>query len=118
MIGGATLTAAALGLGIAYWIRGQNAGDDVTTLGEQLDAQRTRCSDSLNAMPGTCRDLQEAADRKESSNRIANISFVAAGVLGAVTIALPFVWKTDASPTRATISVSPFARTLSIAGAF
>lgn len=97
LVGGSAITAVLLGLGIAERLRASDADDEAATL-------RSRMAGNCPGQGGgaLCRELVSDLDRRNSANRLAVYSFVGAGVTGAATAAVWFLW--DESRDRETAS--------------
>ncbi len=79
---GAGLTLAGLGVGVAFMLDAASAADATDALGENASA----CGS--NAASGNCSRYQDSLDREKSSRNIANIAFLASGIVGAATAGL------------------------------
>jgi hypothetical protein len=98
LVSGAALTALAAGFGIGFSISGNSLDEDAI-------AQRAFIAQTLGVTacaPGSagnraCTKLNDTLDRRNRANAIAQGSFIAAGVLGAATLATFFLWPRQSS---------------------
>lgn len=91
VIGGAALTAVALGVGIGFGVDHASAKSDANELSDKLG--NDGCSRDPN--DPNCRKLSDAVDREERSGQIATIGFVAAGIFGVATLSTYLLWSED-----------------------
>ncbi len=90
LIGGGALTAVLLGVAGVYHLKGNSADDDAASLRMQAHAELgDNCPE--NSGNPTCQQLADALDRRNSSNTVATVSLVGAGVSAAATVALYFL---------------------------
>ncbi len=96
---GVGLTAIALGLGIGYTLKKSSASDDATTLKATAVSEHGvgGCADPVAAQSGTCLDLRDAIDRRDSAGKIATGAFISAGVLAVGTAAAFVFWPARSS---------------------
>jgi hypothetical protein len=105
--GGVALTAVALTVGTVYALRG--ASDQ-----SHMDDARARIAGNSDCGLGTapadaCSELARYAARWPTDRNVRNASFVAAGALGAATVATYFLWPPPPKTTaRATPTWSPW----------
>ena len=104
LISGAGLTVLAAGFGVGLALQGASLNDDAATQRAQIAQQfgPTGCAPS-NAAARPCTKLDDTLDRRNRANSISQGSFIAAGVLGAATVAGFFLWP------RSQPSVVPYA---------
>jgi hypothetical protein len=97
-VSGAGLTALAAGFGVAFSIQGNSLDEDAATQRSQISEVfgETACSPG-SASNRACSKLNDTLDRRNRSNAIAQGSFIAAGVLGAATLATFFFWPKQSS---------------------
>ena len=88
LVGGGTITAVLLGLGIAERLRASDADDEARAL-------RSNAPGNCSAQGGSalCRELVSDLDRRNAANQLAIYSFIGAGVAGAATAAIWFLWN-------------------------
>jgi hypothetical protein len=98
IISGSVLTAAALGVGITFFVKRGSAFDERDAANHQIGAGH--CSNPGSALAGPCQRLASAANAIADDNYIMNWSFPAAGVLGAATMAAAIFWprSTESQP--------------------
>jgi len=100
LISGAGLTVLAAGFGVGFAIQGNS-------LDEEASAQRAQISEVFGetacaaGSPSNraCAKLNDTLERRNRSNAIAQGSFIAAGVLGAATVATFLFWPKQSSIT-------------------
>jgi tetratricopeptide (TPR) repeat protein len=114
LIGGTTITAALIGVGIVERLRGGDAGDAAQTL---KDETHGNCTDA--STDEKCLALASELDKRNSANQLAIYSFVGAGVTGAATVALWFLLpepKKSAAINRQSValSITPHAASISL----
>ncbi len=122
LIGEATVTLAALGVGIGYLIargnareRAEQAQDDVDLL---TQGDSSACSEGNTAVRASCDDLESAISDYDRAGLISTVGFVAAGV-GAASAALTFaLWPAQGSKTALRISPAASGLGLSASGRF
>jgi hypothetical protein len=88
LVGGGTITAVLLGLGIAERLRASDADDEAKAL---RSGAPSNCS--LQGGSALCRELVSDLDRRNAANQLAIYSFIGAGVAGAATAAIWFLWN-------------------------
>ncbi len=82
VVTGGSLTLVGLGIGVAFMLDASNAADGT-------DAQRVNASGcGVDDPAGRCQRYQESIDREKRGRSIANIAFLASGIVGAVTAGL------------------------------
>jgi hypothetical protein len=93
LISGAGLTALAVGFGVGLSLQGASLDDDAAAQRMQIAQQLgpTACARNTS-MARACVKLDDTLDRRNRANAIAQGSFIAAGVLGAATLATYFLW--------------------------
>jgi hypothetical protein len=99
LLTGGVLTLAAAGVGTAYWVKNSNAKDDAATLTKTLNASAEGTADTFSAChsadaSSACSELKSKNDDMRRSADISDYSFVAAGVLGVLTVSTYLFWPT------------------------
>ncbi len=89
LITGGALTAIAVGAGVVFTLNASASREDVENFRDQLALGA--CAPSAEPAP-LCDDLKNAIDDYNASSNWATGSFIAAGVLGAGTVATYFLW--------------------------
>jgi hypothetical protein len=110
LVGGIALTAVALGVGVAYGLKAESASDDAASLTakiteeaiahgqEGLAESASACSVDHTAIAADCKELGVKVDSARGARSTATVAFVAAGILGAATVAAYLLWpRSDAS---------------------
>jgi tetratricopeptide (TPR) repeat protein len=128
LLGGAALALVGVGIGTAYVLK---TNGDIDKYDEAFAQKNAVAGTSPNACLVTadapaaaaaCRDLLDAADRIDTDRTVRNVSFIAAGLVGAATVATFFLWRPKPSSQAASIAIAPVAghreRGLVIAGRF
>ncbi len=103
LIGGAALTAAAAGVGLAFTLQANGKENDVKTLQSQLaqsgdpslTGSSSQCRPPSGEPPKACTDLREALDAMDTARHRATGSFIAAGAFGVATVATYFLWPAE-----------------------
>jgi hypothetical protein len=109
LLSGAALTIAAAAVGTVYAFR---ADADATRINNALThmASSTRGSTNYCYPPpedvALCEAYQNELEKQHSDQRVRDIAFVTAGVLGVATVATVFLWR----PRTQTVSVAPVLR--------
>lgn len=87
LVGGGAVTVALLGLGIAERLRAADADEEAASV-------RSRLQSNCPAHGGSalCQELVDDVDRRNQANRLAIYSFIGAGVAGAATLSVWFLW--------------------------
>jgi hypothetical protein len=128
LLGGAALTIVGLGIGTAFAVKTGNDIDQYDTAfalkssvaGPSPSACVTAAAGSPSA--AACSNLRDKADQIDRDRMARNVSFIAAGVVGAATVATFFLWrpKRDAKAAAVAIipSVGPHQRGIEIVGRF
>lgn len=101
LIGGSVLTLLASGIGTTYWAMNRSAKSDADSASQSIAQQtddRGICASSSPAR--ACSDLRSAHDNMKRTADISDYSFVAAGVLGAATLAAYLLWPSSEKPAR------------------
>jgi hypothetical protein len=118
LIAGGALTLGLLGLSLAEKLRANGAQDDVDQKRVEVVAKLGHNCAEGSTDPD-CTTLSEAADTRNSGNRIATFALAGAGVSAAATIALFFLWPRQTNgETRVSMLVLPHQASASIAGSF
>lgn len=123
LISGAALTAVSLGVGIGFQLRASSAQSDADDLAKKARAELNGNCPSGSATP-TCSELESALDRRDESQTIRNVGFVAAGTFAVATVATYLLWpepKKEAGKRRAlspSATLGPNSAALSLSGTF
>jgi tetratricopeptide (TPR) repeat protein len=128
LIGGAALTLVGVAVGAAYAVK---VGDDVDRYDAAFAAKNAVAGTSKSACAGpddgspravACRDLRDSADQIDRDRAVRNVSLIAAGVVGAATVATFFLWRPKNESSAAAVaiapSVGPHQRGIEIVGRF
>jgi hypothetical protein len=93
LVTGAGLTTVTAALGIIFSLKGSSASGDASDQKAAIDGRlgANACGGSAAGMP-ECAHLADTLDTRNSANSAAKVSFIAAGVLGAGTVATFFLW--------------------------
>lgn len=95
------LTAVSAGVALAFTIKASAANSAATDWA-------LRTGGNCDVPSSACAGLEDARDRRNDANRIANVAWVSAGTLGAATLITTFFWPKAASSTsRAGLRVVP-----------
>jgi hypothetical protein len=102
LLGGAGLTAIALGVGVAYSLKRSSADNNVASSRSTAVQEHGAggCADPQWAQVGSCAALRNALDRRDSASHAATIGYVATGALAATTVATWLLWPSKAQATR------------------
>jgi hypothetical protein len=118
LIAGGALTAGFLGLSLAEKLRANGAQDDVDQRRAEVVAKFGRNCAEGSTDPD-CMALSEAADRRNSANRVATYALAGAGVSAAATIALFFLWPRQTNgEAHVSVLVLPHQGSASFAASF
>lgn len=98
IVSGAALTALATGFGIGFSISGESLEEDAVAQHAFIEQTYgdTACAQG-SPSNRACTKLNDTLDRRNRANAIAQGSFIAAGVLGAATLATFFLWPRQSS---------------------
>src|SRR5690606_15491870 len=104
LIGGATLTLTAFGVGAVFAWQGNQHEADAERWRARVDAEGNpeaqswngQCHPSRPDRPAACDQLHDAIERSNRSYDNANLAFIAGGVLGVATLATWLLWPTSA----------------------
>lgn len=110
LVAGAGVTVVALGIGIGYALRGSSAGSDADDARAHATVEFgiAPCATSAGQHSAACDSLRSALDRRETSDRIANTSFLIAGVAGVSTALIFALWPAHRNPqTGRALRMSP-----------
>jgi hypothetical protein len=104
LISGAGLTVLAAGLGVGLAVQGASLNDDAETQRKQI-AEQLGPGACANGGSGnrSCAKLDDTLERRNQANTYSQGAFIAAGVLGAATVATFFLWP------KSSASVTPYA---------
>lgn len=104
LISGAGLTVLAAGLGVGLAVQGASLDDDAETQRKQI-AEQLGPSACANGGAGNraCAKLDDTLERRNQANTYSQGAFIAAGVLGAATLATVFLWP------KSSATVTPYA---------
>jgi hypothetical protein len=104
LISGAGLTLLAAGLGVGLAVQGASLNDDAETQRKQIAEQfgPSACADGGSGNR-SCAKLDDTLERRNQANTYSQGAFIAAGVLGAATVATFFLWP------KSSASVTPYA---------
>lgn len=104
LIAGGAVTLIGLGVGIGFMLDASSAESDAEDLRKRAIAEvgPGGCAGSSAAV---CRDLQDANDHADSSGTLSTVGFIGAGVAGAATIAIYFLWPEEKR--QSTVRVAP-----------
>jgi hypothetical protein len=116
VIGGAALFVGAAVLTGVFAVQKGNAKSDAEDALDRARAQFGPAPCAANADSSVCREVADANDRKQSAGTRADIALVAAGVLGAGTLAALLLWPAEPA-SSASVRVTPSFST-NAAGAF
>jgi hypothetical protein len=109
-------TLAALGGGIVFGLQKNDASDQAAqyraTLGE------SGCATITPANAGTCADWKDQVDAEKSRATLATVSFIAAGVLAAGTVAAIVLWPKKKPSETAWVAPIVAPQTAGLAGGF
>lgn len=94
LLGGAGLTVLATGIGVGLTLQGAALDSDATSQRRAIE-QEYGAGACMAGGPAarTCSSLDGLLDRRNNANAVATGSFIAAGVLGAATVATFFLWQ-------------------------
>lgn len=107
LITGGGLAVLGVGAGVYFKVRAGSAQDDVDSLRSQATKELGgNCPTGSGA--SVCRDLADAAARRNSSNQVATIAFVGGGVFAVATVATYFLWQPEPKQPATRVSVSPW----------
>jgi hypothetical protein len=127
LLGGAALTLVGVGVGTAYAIKTGNDIDRYDSAFAQKNAvagtKSSACAGPDDGSPRAvaCRELRDSADQIDSDRTVRNVSFIAAAVIGAATVATFFLWRAPRDGKAAVAlapSVGPHQRGIEIVGRF
>jgi len=113
LIGGAALALVGVGIGTAYAVKTGNDIDKYDTAFAQKNAVAgTSASACLGPDDGSpravaCRELRDSADQIDRDRAVRNASFIAAGVIGAATVATFFLWRAPQGGKSAPVAIGP-----------
>lgn len=112
LIGGAALTLVGVGIGTAYAFKTGSDTDAYDTAFAQKNAvagtSANACANPAGgAASAACRTLRDSADQIDRDRMMRNVSFIAAGVVGAATVATFFLWRPARNATTATVAIAP-----------
>ena len=98
LVSGAALTALAAGFGIGFSISGESLEEEATSQRAFIEQTLGETACAPGSPPNrACTKLNDTLDRRNRANAIAQGSFIAAGVLGAATLATFFLWPRQSS---------------------
>jgi hypothetical protein len=110
LLSGAALTIAAAAVGTVYAFRVGNDSTRISSalswMASQSSAPTTFCNVNYNYYKDFCDHYKNDLVQQNSDQRIRDIAFVTAGVLGVATVATAFLWR----PRATTVSVAPVLR--------
>jgi hypothetical protein len=111
LIGEASLTAVALGVGIGFWASSRKASDDADSLTRKLQAAGGSCGGMVPAnFTAACSALSDARDRQRNHEKVAIAGFIGAGVGAAATVTTFLLWKPSPSSTALGVNFTPLAK--------
>jgi hypothetical protein len=102
---GVGVTAVAAGVGLIFALKGSSANSDAKDHAQTLPPGS--CPSPENAT--SCAALEDSLSDRESANKIANISFVVAGVAAVATATMFFVWPRRRAETARHVQIVPIA---------
>lgn len=102
---GVGVTALSAGLSVVFALKGSSAKDDATRAGASLGPKT--CPSVENS--STCSDIDRSLSDRESANKIANVSFVVAGVAAIATTVLYVAWPRRRAQSGEHVHVVPIA---------
>lgn len=93
LVTGAGLTTVTLALGVVFSLKGSSANRDASDQKAEIDGRLgTNACGGSAVSTAECARLADTLDTRNGANSAAGVSFVAAGVLGAGTLATYFLW--------------------------
>jgi hypothetical protein len=104
IISGSVLTAAALGVGVTFFLKKESAANDREAAIQSLGGANCVSPSGTQAAP--CLRLASAVNAIADDNTVMNWAFPAAGVLAAATTAAAIFWPRSA-PNRSTATLMP-----------
>jgi hypothetical protein len=112
LIGGAALTLVGVGIGTAYAFKTGGDIDAYDTAFAQKNAVAGTATNACAAPAGgsasaACRNLRDSADQIDRDRMVRNVSFIAAGVVGAATVVTFLLWRPVRDAAAATVAVAP-----------
>jgi len=118
LIGGGAATAIAAGVGTVFALRYHSLGSEADNLLAQTRmegspdfvAHDAQCADTAPMRPAACDELADTMDSRNSAGKIANASFITAGVLGVATVVTYVLWpkKSEAAEKSGRVSITPW----------
>ena len=108
LIVGGGLTAVALGVGIGFSLKGSGHEGDRTDLlvAAESDFGPSPCAGSGSSR-AVCAEIRDAADDRNGARGIANVAFVATGVLAAATLGAFLLWPSSGDASSTALHVAP-----------
>lgn len=106
VIGGAALTAVALGVGVAFGLKANSASDDAESLSKKIrgvvvgnggGGGESACESPAVLVSADCATLGSKVDAARSARTTAKVAFIAGGVLGVGTLATYLLWPRSSS---------------------
>ncbi|HKO53853.1 MAG TPA: hypothetical protein VJV79_39370, partial [Polyangiaceae bacterium] len=102
---GVGVTAVALGIGVGFALKGAAADNRAE---EARGTYPPGTCPSLDSS-SPCNEIDEALSDRESANKIANVSFIVAGVAAVATATMFFVWPRRHNGTAGHVQIVPIA---------
>jgi hypothetical protein len=104
LIGEASLTAVALGLGVGFHLSANGAESDAETLRSRVPGN-SACDPQLPTLPLACTELQQANQREKDHRLISQVALATAAAGAAATVVTWIFWKPASRDS--TLGVSP-----------
>lgn len=117
LIGEALLTVAAAGVGVGYGLKAQSDSSDAKSLSRRVTSQvvasgqevllrnESACASALSEVAADCAALRSKVESARSARSTATVAFIAAGVLGAGTLATYLLWPRPKSSSTSIVVV-------------
>lgn len=113
LLGGAAVTLAVVGVGVAFTLSSNAASDDAASLRDEIRsddpagaATNSECAASSLKRPPACDALREKLEDASRARNLALGSFIAAGAVGAATLGTFLLWPAGGTESRARPPVS------------
>jgi len=107
LVAGASVTAIAAGVGIAYAIKASSHSSDAKNIGAGLGPEE--CSNPMGASISKCSELADAYSSRDSASRVEAVSFAIAGGAAVATAVIYFAWPRREHLNASSLQVTPIA---------
>jgi hypothetical protein len=119
LIGGGIATAAALGVGVGYWLWAEALGENAESWRAATEREgdpglvaiNGQCSPPKGERPASCDTFWRRLDEESEARTVSNAAFIAGGILGIGTVAAFFLWPSPRERAKAAaVVLEPFSQ--------